>query len=173
MGKSKIGNRKSAIQNLGPALRFDFSPRDPAPAIAEVILKHQGADQAITIEGIAQVLWDDEWWFTKNDSKGHPIYPYREKLRRLVKKCVAQLCAVEDGRKETIVSSRGGTPGYFVATSKDEVDKAARTFIRQAVQMLKRARKLTGNSRYEELAGQLVLLAGGAAEVGEPAPEAL
>ena len=30
--------------------------------------------------------------------------------------------------------------------------------------MLKRARKLTGNSRYEELAGQLVLLAGGAAE---------
>src|ERR1017187_6404832 len=112
----------SELKNLGPGLRFDFSPRNPALAIAEVILKHQGAASAITIEGIAQELWSDEWWFIKNDSTGHPVYPYRAAIQRMVKHCVAQLALAGD---QMIVSSRGGTPGYFVATSKDEIDKAA------------------------------------------------
>jgi hypothetical protein len=147
----------SAIVSLGPGPRFDLGPADPAAAIAELVLLHQGADQAITIEGIAKKLWPYQWGFITDDSTGHPIYPNRARLQREIKGYVADLVNLE---KKVIVSNRGHrNPGYYVPIRREEIDAAERTFIRQAVAMIQRARRLTGNARYEELAGQLTLMA--------------
>ena len=150
------------IRSYGPGLRFDLGPENPELAIAELVLKHQGADQAITIEGIAKELWRHEWGYIEDDSTGHPTYPYRSKLQREIKGCIADLVNLAD---KMIVSNRGRrNPGYYVPVRKEEIDAAERTFVRQAVAMINRARKLTGKSAYKEMAGQLTLQAGLRAE---------
>ena len=167
--KSETGNRKpetklvpatdgSAIASYGPGPRFDLGPEHPAQAIADLILKHQGADQAITIEAIAQTLWPLEWGEIKDDSTGHPTYPHRARLQRNIKGHVADLVNLSD---KMIVSNRGAkNPGYYVPVRKEEINAAERTYVRQAVAMINRARKLTGKSAYKEMAGQLTLEAG-------------
>ena len=164
MSKAKMvpATDGSAIKSYGPGLRFDLGPEKPEAAIAELVLKHQGANQAITIEGIAQELWPLEWGHIENDSTGHPIYPLRNRIQRAIKQHVSDLVNYRD---QMIVSSRGSkNPGYFVPVSKEEIDAAERTFVRQAVAMINRARKLTGKSSYKEMAGQLTLEAGLQAE---------
>jgi hypothetical protein len=127
-------------------------------AIAEIVMQRQGADQAITIEGIANLLWPCEWWFISNDSTGHPRYPHRANIQRNVKGCIKHL-VLTGGR--LIVSDRGSrNPGYYVPVRREEIDRAVKTFVRQAVQMLSRAHKLTGDPRYNELAGQATLFSG-------------
>jgi len=162
--KTETGNRKpvpatdgSAIPSLGPGQRFKLGPDDPVTAIAKLVLAHQGADQAITIEGIAQELWPVEWGYIEDDSTGHPTYPHRARLQRNIKQYIADLVNLGD---KMIVSNRGSrNPGYYVPTTQKEIDAAERTFVRQAVAMINRARKLTGKPAYKEMAGQLTLMA--------------
>jgi hypothetical protein len=156
--KSKFPDHPTAqsSDSLGPGPRFDFSPENPALAIAELIGRHRGAASAITIQGIVTELWPTLWYLSIPDSKDNPDYPYRRKLQRKVKKWVGRLVVFGD---EIIVSNRGHrNPGYFVPQTKKEIDDAVRTYIRQIRAMAARTRKLTGDSRYEELAGQLALL---------------
>lgn len=149
----------SAIQSLGPGPRFKLGPDNPSLAIAQLILTHQGAEQAITIEAIAKNLWPTEWGYIEDDSTGHPTYPNRVKIQRAIKQHVADLVNLEGN---IIVANRGSkTPGYYVPTTKKEVDRAIQTGLRQAVNMIRRMRRLSGNPRYDELAGQLVLMAEG------------
>jgi hypothetical protein len=147
----------TAIRCYQPDVRFDLGPEHPSLAIAKLIMERQGAEQAITIESIAKELWPTEWSLTVADSYGKPTYPYRLKLQRAIKQWIADLVNLEG---KLIVSNRGARhPGYYVPVTREEVDQAARTYVRQAVQMLRRARRLTGNERYGELAGQLCLIA--------------
>ena len=70
--------------------------------------------------------------------------------------CSAELVNLEG---KLIVSNRGTrNPGYYMPENKKEIDAAERTYIRQAVAMINRAHRLTGNARYQELAGQLTLM---------------
>jgi hypothetical protein len=163
--KPKTENRKlktvratdgSSIATLGPGLRFDFGPRDRALAIAKVVLTHQGAEEAITIEGIAKALWPTEWGMIVPDSHGNPKYKHRGRLQREIKGHIADLVNLE---KQVIVSNRGHrNPGYFIPVRKEEIDAAVRTFTRQALCMLSRAHKLNHDPRYAEMAGQLTLM---------------
>jgi hypothetical protein len=147
-----------SLQPPAPGLRYNLGPGDPEMAIAEIVMQRKGADQAITIEGIANLLWPNAWWFISNDSTGHPRYPHRAKIQRNVKGCISHLVRTGD---RMIVSNRGASnPGYYVPVRREEVDRAVRTFVRQAVQMLSRAHKLTGDPRYNELAGQATLFSG-------------
>ena len=164
-GQSKIRNPKpkmvlatdgSMIPTLGPGPRFDFSPDEPMMAIAQLVYEHQGAERAITIERIARELWATEWDECRPNSHGNPTYPNRHRLQRGIKRYIADLVNLEG---KLIVSNRGTrNPGYYMPENKKEIDAAERTYIRQAVAMINRAHRLTGNARYQELAGQLTLM---------------
>lgn len=112
--------------------------------IAAIVATHRGAQNPVRIEEIARALWPEEWY----------QHGGRQRCERAVKAAVARLV---NGNRMTIVASRGKNPGYFVPVSKHELDHAARTSVRQAVKMLRRAERLTGNARYGEMAGQLSL----------------
>ena len=112
-------------------------------------MSRRGRDNAVSIEAIGRQLWNEDWTMGGDEGERR-----RKKICRAVKRTVARLV---NRQGLPIVSFRGKVHGYFVPAEKKEIDKAVRTSVNQAVNMLKRARKLTGDPYYDELAGQLSL----------------
>jgi hypothetical protein len=163
------GNRQPATDKpLPPDLRYEFLLVHPEFAIRDVILLHEGAAQAITIEGIALDIWRTQWGFVRADSKGFPIYPYRKKIQRVVKACVRHLRRM--GLK--IASGRGANAGYYMIQTADELAKTVRPMLNQAIDELKTIEALTGRGYYSaELEGQMALF--GPRETGHGTREKL
>jgi hypothetical protein len=139
-----------------PGLRFDLGPEHPELEIKRVIAQHVGAEQAITIAGIAQEqrMWPSEWWFVRTESHGFPHYVYRATIQRAIKRAVRRLR--RQGVK--IASRRGDRPGYFMIQTPEELAKTVAPLLRQALDELKTIEALTGREYYvRELAGQMKL----------------
>jgi hypothetical protein len=121
----------------------------PDSEIAEIIMLRRGRPNAVSIEVIGRGLWPDDWDMAGRDGERN-----RKNISRRVKAAVARLV---NRQGLVIVASRGKLHGYFVPVEKNEIDRAVRASVRQAVKMLRRAEKLTGNHRYGEMAGQIPL----------------
>jgi hypothetical protein len=154
--KSAIENRKSKmvratdgspIKVLKPDLRFNFGPKNPVLAVRQLIERHVGAENAITIEGIGLELWPNEWWFVHAESKGFPVYPYRVKIQRDVKEIVRGL------RRQSvrIGSSRGSgnaPPGYYLISTPEEQASTLGPLFNQALDQLETCAAMTGRDMF-------------------------
>jgi hypothetical protein len=123
--------------------RFDFRPKDPALLIEQVIAKHVGADNAISMEGIGQEVWRYHWSCNVAGKHGFPVYPHRENCRRLIRETVREL-----RRQGKQVGSSRGTktkpPGYFMIVNHDELVDTVRTKYHQVLDELETIEALTG-----------------------------
>jgi hypothetical protein len=133
----------SPIKVLKPDLRFDLGPRNPLLAVRELIARHVGAANAITVQQIAEKLWHHQWWFSRQDPTNRAEYPHREEVQRRVKGLVSRL-----KRKEKNIGvcrgHRNDPPGYYLIANEDERRKSLLPYYDQAVSMLRTVHEQTG-----------------------------